>query len=85
MRGPGTNEDQIKSLTEKMEEDGINEAKAIVETYSQNTITLAYKLMRVKTATNKLPKSVSKLIEGLSEEDADIVRKKLTQVQVKVQ
>ncbi len=85
MRGPGTNEDQIKSLTEKMDEDGVNEAKTIVETYNPNTIALAYKLMRVKVAKNKLPKSVIKLIEGLSDEDAEIVRTKLANAEVKVQ
>lgn len=77
MKGPGTNEDQIKTLRAKMNEDDENVAISLVEKFSSNVITLAYKLMRVKVSEEKLPKAVMNLLDNLSEKDATEVRAKL--------
>lgn len=77
-RGPGTNDDQIKSLEEKLDATDVALADQIVVKHSNAVVTLAYKKMRVEVAKNKpLPKAVTKALDNLSEEDAAIVRKKL--------
>lgn len=76
-RGPGTNEEQIASLRAKLDEKDIVEADNIVTAYNPDVIRLAYKLMRINETASKLPKSVTKLLGGLSKEDAELVRNKL--------
>lgn len=77
MRGPGTNEQQIEALKVKVGGPGIHGAEKIVSDYYPDVIALAYKLTRVSAAKNKLPKSVTKLLDKLPEEEAKAVRETL--------
>ncbi len=77
MRGPGTNEQQIEALREKIGDAGILSAEKIVGDYQPEVIALAYKLTRVGAAKNKLPKSVTKLLDKLPEEKREAVRETL--------
>lgn len=81
MRGPGTNEQQIETMKEKMGKDSIEQAHSIVEKYDTDIIKLAYKITRTNTVKNELPKSVTRLLDNLSEEDAKSVRGMLVQAQ----
>lgn len=78
-RGPGTNEEQIASLRDKVGEDGVSSAEAIVKTHAPEVIALAYKMTR--NTPKGLPKNVERLIGNLSDDDAKLVRDKLTQAQ----
>jgi hypothetical protein len=77
-KGPGTNEEQIASLRTKMSTDNVTIAERLAADTDPNVLTLAYKLKRVQMSRDKLPKTVSKLLSGLSKEDAELVRSKLT-------
>lgn len=83
MRGPGTNVEQIARLKEKAGDSGLVVAEGIVRDLSPNVIALAYKLMRVNTAKNKLPKNVDKMLSNLSEKDAEMVRGKLAEAHIR--
>lgn len=77
-RGPGTNEEQVESLSSKLSEEDIAAAHDIVDNNSKGVVTLAYKLMRIETAKNKpLPKAVDKALANLPTEDAADIREKL--------
>jgi len=76
-RGPGTKEEQIASLRDKVGEDGVSSAESIVNMHTPEVIALAYKMTR--NTTKGLPKHVERLISNLSDEDAKLVRDKLTQ------
>lgn len=78
-KGPGTNKEQIEALEKGMGESPIKEAHSIMGKFHPDVITLAYKLMRVNVAKNKLPKAVTKLLDGLPKEDAEVIRGKLVQ------
>lgn len=79
-KGPGTNEEQIKSLQRNLVANDQQKAMSIVSDYTPDIITLAYKLMRANVAKNKLPKAVTKLLDNLpSKEDAKRIRDKLVQ------
>ncbi len=78
MKGPGTIEQQIEKLRSKMKSGDIADAAEIVCNFSSDTIALAYKTMRINEKKNKLPKSVAKLLNKLPDEDAELVRNKLT-------
>lgn len=82
-RGPGTNEEQIASLREKLGEGGEQKAMEIVNGHTPDVITLAYKLMRISVKSNKLPKNVNTMLGNLSEEDAALVREKLVSAKMK--
>lgn len=78
-RGPGTNEEQIESLRSKMAVRDTQQAEQIAVDCSPSVLSLAYKLMRASASKDKLPKSVTKLLGNLSEEDGEIVRGLLVQ------
>jgi len=78
-KGPGTNEEQVISLKAKMNSDKVTIAERLAADTDSNVLTLAYKLKRVRMSKDKLPKTVTKLLDGLSEEDAKLVRNKLMQ------
>lgn len=75
-KGPGTNVEQIRKLREKVGKDGVSNAEDLVANFDSDVLALAYKITRAD-AKRKLPASVSKLIDNLSDEDAAIVRDKL--------
>lgn len=77
MRAPGTNEQQIKALGEKVGDAGVKTANEITHMHHPDIIALAYKVTRVSTAKNKLPKSVTKLLSNLTEKEAEAVRRTL--------
>ncbi len=64
MRGPKKNADQIKDLHDKLGNEGLAKVDGLIEEYSVDEITLAYKLTRV-TAKKRLPKSVTNLVDKL--------------------
>ncbi len=75
-RGPGNNAEQIKSLEEKVGDDGVGHAKDIIGSYSVDEIALAYKMTRTSTA-RKLPKAVENLLLGFPEDRASKMREEL--------
>lgn len=78
-QGPGTSAEQIKKLQDKLGMTGMEKATSIVDNHSPDEVTLAYKLMRTNVTRDKLPKSVSRLLENLSEEEASEIRSKLVE------
>ena len=76
-KGPGTNEHQIKVLQGKVGEEGQRAADAIMASPEPEVIALAYKRTRANATKSKLPKSVTKRLGNLSDEDAALVRSKL--------
>ncbi len=78
MRGPKKNADQIKDLVDKLGSEGTIRVDSLIENYSVDEITLAYKLTRV--AAKKLPKTVTNLVDLLPEEKAAEVREALLSV-----
>ena len=79
-KGPGTNEDQVKSLQTKVGDAGVKKADVIISQYPPEVIALAYKKVRINATKHKLPKSITNMLGKLSDADAAIVRSKLTQV-----
>ena len=83
MRGPGTSEDQIKALQEKLGDDGVSRATSIVNNNDQDIVTLSYRLMRANIHKNRLPKSVNKLLENLPAKEASNIRDQLVAANTK--
>lgn len=81
-KGPGTNEEQVLRLREKVRDDGIKEADSIVSQFSSEVIALAYKITRISASRDKLPANVNKMLGNLSEEDAEKARKLLVGAKV---
>jgi len=77
-KGPGTNEEQIATLRGKLSNNDVAVAEKMAEQYSVQVLTLACKLRREQENQNRLPKAVAKALDGLSKEDAELVRSKLT-------
>lgn len=74
-KGPGTNKEQIASLKSKLTPEEIKTAEHLVANTSHIALTLAYKLMREKMASNKpLSRSVVKALTNLSEEGVKMVQ-----------
>lgn len=73
-KGPGTNEEQVLRLREKVGDGGIEKADSIVNQFSSEVIALAYKITRISASRDKLPASVTKMLGNLSEEDAKTAR-----------
>jgi hypothetical protein len=78
-RGPGTNEEQIVVLKQKLGKDGVEAAEALVESEGTDVIALAYKLTR-QNVQKKLPKTVRDLIKKLPAKDGYEVLNKLMAV-----
>lgn len=78
-RGPGTNEEQMKTLRERMTNSEVKDADSIRDGYHPDVISLAHKMSR-QAAKKKLPMSVSKLIAKLPSDQADEVRTRLLEV-----
>lgn len=80
-KGPGTNADQINSLRERMSEEDVKAAQSFSNNSNPDVVTLAYRLMRSKVkGQRKLPKALTNLLAGMSDEDANAIRTKLQQV-----
>lgn len=81
-KGPGTNEQQIKSLQTRLSPADQQKAMSIARDFTPDVITLAYKLARQEAKKNKLPKSVSDMIAKLPPEEAKEMRDRLLQTMV---